>query len=220
MTSLEAVGQSRVEKAGPDPSGASTFIFDRLFFSILRPSAAVLEHNTGTQARSRTSARGRAAAGSLPVRTNWRATTANTPATGRSSAVCASAPSRVPTTWRCTWSATSTSDRRHRWRRRRRRRRRWRSYCLCVRVCFFYRSSLCRAVEGETENAPSVLQKKREESKRWRWRPLVRPYFDGTSLFNRLSLSLSLSLWGIFDRWETKKNGGKPRQPISALQPK
>ena len=32
MTSLEAIGQSRVEKVGPDPSGASTFIFDRLFF--------------------------------------------------------------------------------------------------------------------------------------------------------------------------------------------
>ena len=33
MTSLEAIGQSKVEKVGPDPSGTSTFIFDRFFFN-------------------------------------------------------------------------------------------------------------------------------------------------------------------------------------------
>lgn len=37
---------------------------------------------------------------------SWRATSGNTPDTGLSSATCASAPSRAPTTWRCTWRDT------------------------------------------------------------------------------------------------------------------
>uniref|UniRef100_A0A8C5W2L3 KLF transcription factor 2 n=1 Tax=Microcebus murinus TaxID=30608 RepID=A0A8C5W2L3_MICMU len=54
------------------------------------------------EARSPTTATGTAAAGSSRAQTSSRATTASTPATGPSSATSATAPSRAPTTWRCT----------------------------------------------------------------------------------------------------------------------
>ena len=59
--------------------------------------------------KNRTNAPGKIADGNSHAATNWLATTANTRATGRSSAVCANGPSRGPITWPCTWNATWAS---------------------------------------------------------------------------------------------------------------
>lgn len=71
-----------------------------------RSARLILPNVCMFQAKSRTSARGKAASGGSPAPTSWRGTTASTPARSRSAAATASAASPAPTTWRCTPSAT------------------------------------------------------------------------------------------------------------------
>lgn len=64
--------------------------------------------------RSRTSAPGMDARGSLPDRTNWPGTSGSTLDRSRSAATCASAPSHDPTTCRCIWSVTEEEKKKNR----------------------------------------------------------------------------------------------------------